>query len=486
MAVESATAERPHALPSGMVTFLFTDIEGSTKILKRLPDQAPDLFERHNEIVRAALATSGGHEVSTDGDAFFVAFDDADAALTTCAKIQTALAAEDWPDGGTIRVRMGIHTGTAAPRGDNYVALAIHQAARIVSTAHGGQIIVSDTALGHTHRAAPGNLVPLGKFRVRDFDEPELLHRLDPPNVPVVERPLRALPAGGHNLVTPPTSFVGREREMEEIAGLLDAGQILTLVGSGGTGKTRLASEAALTAVGDWPDGVWLVALADLEDDSLVPTAIAEALGLAPSATDRWPDVISWARDRRSLLVIDNMENHVAACAGLLPQLIEHPGIAIMATSREPLGVAGERQYRVDPLDVPPDGANESDARRSPAVELFVDRATARRSDFHLDEASVVDVAQLCAGLDGLPLAIEIAAARVAVMTIPEILDGLHDRFGLLKSSDRTLPRRHRTMVDLLAWSYDLLDPLEQIAFRRLGVFAGQFHRRIGCRDTGR
>ena len=209
---ETAVAEPSNALPSGIVTFLFTDIEGSTKILKRLPDEAPEIFERHNEIVRAALDTHGGHEVGTDGDAFFAAFDNADNALATCAEIQAAIAVEDWPDGGTIRVRMGIHTGTAAPRGDNYVALAIHQAARVVSAAHGGQIIVSDTAVEHTHRAPPGSLVALGKFRVRDFDEPELLHRLDPPNVPVVDRPLRALPAGGHNLVTPPTSFVGRGR----------------------------------------------------------------------------------------------------------------------------------------------------------------------------------------------------------------------------------------------------------------------------------
>ena len=231
---EAATAERHIPLPSGMVTFLFTDIEGSTKLLKRLPDQAPGLFDRHNEIVRAALHTNRGREVSTEGDAFFVAFDDTDAALTACAEIQTALTAEDWPVGGTVRVRMGIHTGAAAPRGDNYVALAIHQASRVVSAAHGGQIVVTQTALEHTQRPPPGNIVPLGAFRVRDFDEPERLHRLDPPDVPVVDRPIRALPAGGHNLVTPPTSFVGRQRETAEIASLLDTQQILTLVGPGG------------------------------------------------------------------------------------------------------------------------------------------------------------------------------------------------------------------------------------------------------------
>jgi len=475
MPAETRAAASSRALPSGMVTFVFTDIEGSTKILKRLPDQAPELFERHNDIVRAALDGSAGHEVGTDGDAFFIAFENADAALTTCAEIQTALAAEDWPEAGTIRVRMGIHTGPAAPRGDNYVALAIHQAARVVSAAHGGQIVVSETALRHTHRAAPGDLVSLGAFRVRDFDEPELLHRLDPPGIPVVDRPLRAMPAGGHNLVSPPTSFLGREREMREIADMLEPRRILTLVGPGGTGKTRLATEAALTVADGWHDGVWLVSLADLDDSSLVPSAIADAIGLAPSATDRWPDVMAWARDKRSLLVIDNVENHAETCARLLPELIQHPHIAVMTTSREPLSVAGEHQYRVGPLDVPTAGADESAIRGSPAVELFVDRATARRADFRLDDRSAVDVAQLCASLDGLPLAIEIAAARLAVMSVQEILAGLHDRFGLLKSPDRTLPPRHRTMANLLAWSYDLLEPAEQIAFRRLGVFAGTF-----------
>lgn len=475
MTAETAPAESPNALPSGMVTFLFTDIEGSTKILKRLPDRAPDIFDRHNQIVRAALDRGGGHEVGTEGDAFFVAFAEADDALATCAEIQTALAAETWPDGGTIRVRMGVHTGTAAPRGDNYVALAIHQAARVVSAAHGGQIIVSDTTLSYTRGPPPGSVVPLGKFRVRDFDQPELLHRLDPRNVPIVDRPLRALPAGGHNLVKPPTSFVGRGREMREVAALLDTQQVLTLVGPGGTGKTRLAIECALAAVDDWDDGVWFVALADVDDDSLVPAAIADALGLAPSDSDRWPDVMSWARESRSLLVIDNVEHHMPACTELLPQLTRYSGVAVMTTSREPLGVAGEQQYRVGPLDVETPAVDSSDSDWSVAVQLFVDRARARRPDFDLDDATTLEVTHLCAELDGLPLAIEIAAARVAVMTVPEILVGLHDRFGLLKSSDRTLPTRHRTMADLLSWSYELLEPSEQVAFRRLGVFAGSF-----------
>ena len=472
---ETAVAEPSNALPSGIVTFLFTDIEGSTKILKRLPDEAPEIFERHNEIVRAALGKHGGHEVGTDGDSFFVAFDNADNALATCAEIQAAIAVEDWPDGGTIRVRMGIHTGTAAPRGDNYVALAIHQAARVVSAAHGGQIIV-ERHRGRAHASCatrqPG--------RPRQVPGPRLRRtRVAPPTRSAERSRRRPTPPRTPRRWPQPrdaSDVVRRPRARDrEIAALLDTQQILTLVGPGGTGKTRLAIESALAAVDDWPDGVWLIALADLEDGSLVPTAIAEALGLAPSAADRWPDVIAWARDSRSLLVVDNVENHVAACAELLPQLIQHPGIAVMTTSREPLSVAGERQYRVDPLAVPAGDASESDVRRSPAVELFVDRATTRRSDFELDERAVADVARLCAGLDGLPLAIEIAAARVGVMGVPEILDGLHDRFGLLKSSDRTLPQRHRTMVDLLAWSYDLLDPLEQIAFRRLGVFAGSF-----------
>jgi predicted ATPase/class 3 adenylate cyclase len=477
----TVSAERTRSLPSGRVTFLFTDIEGSTKILKRLPHTAADLFERHNDIVRHALRRHTGHEIRTEGDSFFVAYDDADEALASCSSVQADLAAEEWPDGGTIRVRMGLHTGTAAPRGQNYVALAVHQAARISSAAHGGQVIVSDATLAELRRPAPGNVVPLGKFRVRDFDEPPLLYRLDPVGVPVVDRPIRALPAGGHNLVRPPTSFVGRDREMAQIASLLQTGQILNLVGPGGTGKTRLAIEVGLHAADDlhsgddWSDGVWLVGLADVEDGSLVAAAIADALGLAPRATDRWPDVISWARDSSSLLIVDNLENHLATCSQLLPELIRQPGVAVLATSREPLQVAGESVFRLGALDLPAVDDEESDVRHSPAVELFVDRARARRADFELDERSVPDVARVCSRLDGLPLAIEIAAARVGVLSVAGILDGLQDRFALLRSSDPTQPQRHRTMTDLLAWSYDLLDPAERIAFRRLAVFGGTY-----------
>ncbi len=463
-------------LPSGMVTFLFTDIEGSTKILKRVPDKAAGIFDRHNEIIRNAIRGCGGHEIGTEGDSFFVAFDDADQAFDACASAQTALVAEPWPEDGVVRVRMGVHSGLAAPRGDNYLALAVHQAARVSAAAHGGQVIISGTALEGAKRQPPGETVALGRYRVRDFDEPELLYRLDPPDVPVTDRPIRATPAGGHNLITPQTSFVGRSLDVDLVSASLATNRILNLVGLGGTGKTRLATEVGLRAAADWTDGVWIVELADLADSSLVPMAIADALGLAPTGgLDPWPDVLAWARDKNSLLIIDNIETHLDVCARLLPELIRHPGIGVMTTSREPLQVGSEVVYRVKSLDLPASSDDPASVRGSPSVELFVDRARTRQPNFELDDQSARDIALLCRRLDGLPLAIEIAAARVSVMSVNEILDGLHDRFDLLRSTDRDLPERHRTMHNLLSWSYDLLEPAEQIAFRRLAVFGGSF-----------
>ncbi len=467
---------QPPGLPAGFVTFVFTDIEGSTRILKRLPRQAPQVFERHDEIIRSALASHHGHEVNTDGDAFFAAFATVDDALAACADAQRSLAAEPWPEEGTVRVRMGVHAGVAAPRNDDYLALAVHQAARVVAAAHGGQIVVSETALDDAREPAPGAVVPLGRFRLRDFDEPEVLFRLDPASVPVVDRSVQAMPASGHNLVRPPTSFIGRDRTVEEVAALVSQSRLTSLTGPGGTGKTRLATEVGLHVAGDWPDGVWLVELADLADSTLVPAAIADSLGLAPTAgSDGWPEVLAWARASSSLLIVDNVETHVPVCAQLLSELVAFDGISILTTGREPLQIAGEVVYRVDTLPTPADDAEPEAVREAPAVRLFADRARAKRPDFDLDDASTPDVARLCVRLDGLPLAIEIAAARLGVLSVGEILEGLDDRFGLLRTTDRSLPERQRALSALLSWSYELLDPAEQTTFRRLAVFGGSF-----------
>ncbi len=468
------SAAPPRELPAGSVTFVFTDIEGSTKLLKRLPAVAPDLFDQHSDIVRRAVAESGGHVISAEGDGFVFAFERVDAAVEASARIQRDVASHDWPSGGDVRVRIGLHTGLAVPRNDNYVAMAIHQAARVVNTAHGGQVVATRSTIESLQAGSDIEEVSLGRFRVRDFDEPVELVRLDVTGVPVNERPLRALPADSHNLVRLPTSFVGRSEVIERVGGLLGRGGIISLVGPGGTGKTRLAVEVGFESVTAWPDGVWFVELADVTNPDLVAHKVADVLGLGPAPhSDVRRDLVDWVSDRSVLLVIDNIETCVDACADLLPHLAD-AGAAVLATGREPMNVPAEIVWRLGALDVAAPHSSPDVLAASPGVALFVDRAASVRPDLDL-APHLGDVARICSHLDGLPLAIEIAAARVAVLTVPEILAGLADRFALVRSNERNRPQRQRTLRALLQGSYDLLDDAERAALRRLAVFGGTF-----------
>lgn len=462
----------PRPLPSGVVTFVFTDIEGSTRLLKRLPDTAPLLFERHDDLVRDALLEHDGHVVGKEGDAYFAAFERVDDALSACAEAQRRIAAEPWPAGGEIRIRIGMHTGLAAPRRDNYVAMAVHQAARIVGVAHGGQIVVTDAALSAA--AGAPHSVPLGRFRIRDFDQPEALYRIDVPGTPVVDRAVRATPDGGHNLVAGSTNFIGRADELEGVSAEIVPGRVVSLVGPGGTGKSRLAVELGLELAASWPDGVWMVELADVEDPALVAPALAAAVGVA-TPTDVDGELMAWASGRRALLILDNTEQHVETCADLAAALARNDGIAVLTTGREPLRIDAEVVHRLAPLPTPSPDDDPALVASSPAVALFVDRARAVRPDLDLDADTLRTIGAVCFHLDGLPLAIEIAATRVGVLGVGEILDGLGQRFDLLRSRQRTLPERHRTMENVLGWSCDLLEPDERAAFARLAVFGGSF-----------
>ena len=358
------------------MTFVFTDIEGSTRLLKRRPDDAADLFERHNRIVRQAIAEFGGHVLGTEGDAFVVAFEHVDEAIATCARIQRDLGAEAWPPGGEVRVRIGLHSGVAMPRNDNYVALAVHQAARIVNAAHGGQIVATRSTIDGRRSVAPVNEVSVGRFRVRDFDEPVELVRLDVIGVEVVDRPLRVTPADGHNLVRRPTSFVGRRSALDRVADMLTEGFIVSLVGPGGIGKTRLAIEIGFESVAAWPDGVWFVELADVTNPGLVAPRIADALGLGPDPnSDVVADLVAWAGERRALLIADNIETCLEACADLLPRLAA-AGAAVLTTSREPINVSAELVWRLAALGVAASDAPAEELAASPGVALFLDRAS--------------------------------------------------------------------------------------------------------------
>jgi predicted ATPase/class 3 adenylate cyclase/tetratricopeptide (TPR) repeat protein len=465
-------AARGTTLPSGTVTFVFTDIEGSTRLIRDLGDAYADTLDRHREILREAWLRNGGHEIDTEGDAFFVVFDAAAEAIVACAEGQRALAAEAWPSGAPVRVRMGVHTGVAIPHGRDYVAFAVHQAARVVNTGHGGQIVVSADAANGVQLPPPLSLRSLGRFRVRDFDDPIELWQVHGDGLEETFPALRVLPADRHNLATPLTSILGRDVELDHLAQMTRSSKAVTLVGPGGVGKTRLAVEHGLRSLAGWPDGVWFVDLAVLGDGGLVPAAIASSLGVRTRPdSDALADVVSHLAGKQALLILDNVEHVRDATTRVVATILEDsPGVGILCTSREPLGWRAETVLRLDPL--PWDGPVDAHGTPQPAVQLFVERAAAA-GETRIDNPAAVE--KLCQRLDGLPLAIEMAAARAGVLTPDEILLGLDDAARSFVSRDPTLTERHRSLDDLLAWSDRLLSDAERSTLRRLAVFVAAF-----------
>lgn len=458
------------ALPSGVVTFVYTDIEGSTRLLRRLGDEYTNVLYRHRQILAEVWERNGGHRVDMEGDATLAAFERPDAAVAACAEAQEALRLEPWPGDASLLVRMGIHVGLAYPRNGDYVALAVHQAARIGSASHGGQILVSEEAARRVADVDDLELVSLGRFRVRDFDDPQELREVRGRGLPELPPP-RLPPADGTNIVEPPTSLFGREADLRKLDESVTTGTILTIVGPGGIGKTRLAVAHAVRAARRWPDGVWFVGLDSIARPELIPSAIAQAVGApAEAGADAWSEVLDHLQKRSALLVLDNCEHLIEALRELVVELIAAcPTSAVLATSREPLGLRQEVVQRLPPLSV-----SDSDLQQSSAVQLFLARA-AIGPDQQAYATNAAAIAELCRRLDGLPLAIELAAARASVMSPTEILRVIDERRPLLRSEDPSLPVRHRTLNDLLAWSYELLEPQEQAVLRRLSVFAASF-----------
>jgi predicted ATPase len=466
-------------LATGTVTFLFTDIEGSTRLLQEVKDAYVDVLVECRRLVRTAIQERGGQEVDTEGDAVFAAFPSAREGLLAAVTAQQHLLRHPWPDEVTVRVRMGLHTGEARVAEAGYVGIDVHRAARICAAAHGGQILLSDTTHALVAKELPEGVGfrDLGEHRLKDLAHPHRLFQVMLADLPADFPPLRSLNILPNNLPIQLTSFVGRSREITEVKGVLHTTRLLTLSGAGGSGKTRFALQIAGEVLEEFKDGVWLVELAAMSDPTLVPQVVASTLSIREQSGRPILTTLSeYLQPKHVLLVIDNCEHLVAACAHLIEMLLRAcPTLKILATSRAVLGIPGEAIWRVPPLSLP-------DPQRPPtlehltqyeAVRLFVERAVSSRQGFALTKSNSPAVIQVCHRLDGIPLAIELAAARVKVLAVEQIAVRLDDRFQLLTGGSRSVLPHHQTLRAAMDWSYDLLSEEERVLLRRLSVFAG-------------
>ncbi|HEV3474350.1 MAG TPA: adenylate/guanylate cyclase domain-containing protein, partial [Actinomycetota bacterium] len=465
-------------LPTGTVTFLFTDIEGSTRLLQRLGDRYPELLSEHGRLLREAVSQEDGIVVSTEGDSFFVAFRSPGQAVRAATAAQRALDANDWPDGTAVRVRMGLHTGEGTRGGENYVGLDVHRAARIAAAAHGGQILISSATRSLVENTLPDGVSArdLGDHRLRDLDQSERLYQLAVRDLPSDFPPPKTLDARPNNLPTRLTRFIGRGPEIMAVEDLLENTRLLTLTGPGGTGKTRLSLQVASEMLPRFEDGAFFVDLSPITDPSLVATSIADAVGAKEEPGRSVGDTLQdHLRDKELLLVLDNFEQVTAATDVVQLLLNCAPRLKLLVTSRIVLHLSGEQEYPVPPLALP-DPAHLPGLEalsQFEAVALFIDRARAVKPDFAVTNENAPAVAEICARLDGLPLAIELAAVRVKLLSPQSMLARLGQRLPLLTGGARDLPERQRTLRGAIEWSHDLLDDAKRSLFARLAVFQG-------------
>ncbi len=467
-------------LPFGTVTFLFTDIEGSTDLIQRLGDTGyARVLEEHRGLLRSAFRAEAGREIQSHGDGFLVVFQSARGAVRSAVGAQRALSTHQWSDGTSPRVRMALHTGEALDAPEGYVGLEVHRAARICSVAWGGQILLSKATRGLVGEDFPEGVSvrDLGEHRLKDLARPQHLYQLIVAGLPADFPPLRSLNARANNLPIQLTSFIGRDREMAEAKHMLATGRLVTLTGGGGAGKTRLALQIAAEHLERFPDGVWLVELASLVDPDLIPQRVAAALGVREEPIR--PLLLTlkdYLQSKELLLVLDNCEHMVDGCASLVETLLRTcPNLRIIATSQHALRIAGEWTYRVPSLALPDlDSLLPVETlAQCEAVRLFVERARASRPEFAMTRENARAVAHVCHRLDGIPLAIELAAARLKLMSVEQTAARLDDRFHLLRGGSRTAPPRHQTLRATMDWSHELLSESERVLLRQLAVFAG-------------
>jgi predicted ATPase/class 3 adenylate cyclase len=468
-------------LPSGTVTFLFTDLASSTRLWEERAEAMGVALARHDEILREAVESRGGVVVKTTGDGLHAVFASADSAVAAAVAGQLALSAEPWDVPGGLHVRMGLHTGVAEQRDGDYYGPVLNRAARLMATAHGDQIVCSQATAELVRDSAPGpiSLTELGKHRLKDLTRAEVVFQIAHPDLPSSFAPLTSVDAFPGNLPVQRSPLIGRSRELTRLVNALDDHRIVTLTGVGGVGKTRLALQLAADVLDRFPDGAWFVALASIRDPTLVPTTLATTLGVIEQPGHPVMDTVcAGIGARELLLVLDNCEHLLDATARAVDELLDAcAALQIVVTSREALGVDGEQSFPTPSLSLPGSASASSptDIARSDAVGLFVDRARAADPDFELSEANAAAVAGLCQRLDGIPLAIELAAARVNALAPRDLLERIDQRFLLLTGGSRTALERHQTLQAAVDWSYDLLSADEQRLFRSLSVFAGTF-----------
>jgi predicted ATPase/class 3 adenylate cyclase len=464
---------------SVVTTYFFTDVEGSTRLWERDTERMREALARHDAITRAAVEGNRGVVVKTSGDGVHAAFEDPLDAIRAAMKLQRMLADPVATNGVVLRVRCGIHVGVSERRENDYFGPAVNRAARIMSVAHGGQVLLSEAAATLVRDRLPigVSLRDLGAVRLRDLSKVEYVYQVSHSELRETFPALRSLEATPNNLPLQVTSFIGREREIADARKALGTARLLTLHGAGGIGKTRLSLQVAADVLEDYPDGVWLVELAPLTDERLVPQAVASVMGVKEEAGHHVTEaLITHVADRRLLIVLDNCEHVVHACAALAEQLLgSGTHLRILASSREPLRISGEVSFPVPALAVPAmqDPIAVEVLLQYQAVQLFIDRAIVVRPTFALTADNAPAVADICQRLDGIPLAIELAAARARALSVETIAARLNDRFRLLTGGVRTALPRQQTLRALIDWSYDLLSDKERILLRRLAVFAG-------------
>jgi predicted ATPase/class 3 adenylate cyclase len=468
------------AQPTGTVTLLFTDIEGSTALLQRFgTDRYAEALELHRTLLREAFERHDAYEVDCEGDAFFVAFSTAEDAVEAAAEAQQALAVAEWEDGNEMRVRMGIHTGAPLAVPPKYVGLDVHRAARIMAAGHGGQVLLSQTTRDLVGETAP--VRDLGEHRLKDLSSGQRLYQLVIDQGAADFPALKTLENRPTNLPVQPTALIGRENELAEVEALLGREQVrlVTLTGTGGTGKTRLALQAAAALVEEFPSGVFLVSLAPVRDPELVVATVAQALGVREQPGEPLERTLqAYLRDRKLLLLLDNFEQLTQAATAVSSLLAAAPQVKLLVTSRTPLHLSGEQVYEVPPLGLPDSALAMSveALTQYESVALFIERAIAAKSGFATTNENAPAIAEICVRLDGLPLALELAAARVRVLSPQALLARLDERMKLLTGGAQDLDERQRTLRATIDWSYDLLSEQEKGLFVRLSVFAG------GCR----